>query len=98
MSMRGISDLDNLLRDFMDQLYEATRDGWYRTRPEHYREILAALDSALRERDERRGAQAGSASRPCLSEPRSSEGLMSFVFGRPGKPILSPIMVPRRTK
>jgi hypothetical protein len=49
-----IADLDNIIRDFVEQLRRATADGWYRTRPEHYRALVAALESALRERHERR--------------------------------------------
>jgi hypothetical protein len=53
-----LADLDNIICDFMDQLRTATEDGWYRTRPDHYRAILAALESALRERQGRHTAHA----------------------------------------
>jgi hypothetical protein len=42
--------LDNIIYDFMDQLRRATELGWHRTKPDHYRAILAALESALKER------------------------------------------------
>ena len=47
-----LADLDNIIRDFMGQLRSATEQGWHRTKPDHYRSILAALESALEERRE----------------------------------------------
>jgi hypothetical protein len=44
--------LDNIICDFMEQLRRATELGWYRTKPDHYRAILAALESALKQRQE----------------------------------------------
>jgi hypothetical protein len=44
------TDLDSIISDFMDQLQRATELGWHRTKPDHYRAILAALESALKER------------------------------------------------
>ncbi len=45
-----LADLDNIIGDFMGQLSRATQQGWHRSRPDHYRAIVAALESALRER------------------------------------------------
>lgn len=47
-----LADLDNIINDFMDQLQSATGQGWQRTKPDHYRSILAALESALEGRRE----------------------------------------------
>ena len=47
-----LADLDNMICDFMGQLSTATQQGWHRTKPEHYRAIVAALESALKERCE----------------------------------------------
>ena len=44
------TDLDSIISDFMDQLQRATELGWHRTKPDHYRAVLAALESALKER------------------------------------------------
>jgi hypothetical protein len=62
-----LADLDNMVRDFMGQLQSATVEGWYRTRPAHYRALIAALESALRERHDRRvadGAERRAEARP----------------------------------
>lgn len=45
-----LADLDKIIYDFMEQLRTATHQGWHRTKPAHYRAILAALESALKER------------------------------------------------
>ena len=37
-----LADLDNIIDDFMGQLQSATEQGWQRTKPDHYRSILAA--------------------------------------------------------
>jgi hypothetical protein len=42
--------MDSIISDFIDQLERATELGWHRTKPDHYRAILAALESALKER------------------------------------------------
>jgi hypothetical protein len=47
-----LADLDQIIRDFMGQLQSATEQGWHLTKPDHYRSILAALESALNERRE----------------------------------------------
>jgi hypothetical protein len=57
-----LASLDNIIEDFMSQLQTATEQGWQRTKPDHYRSILAALESALTERRELLAARA--------SEPR----------------------------
>jgi hypothetical protein len=44
------AELDTIVYDFMEQLRGATESGWHRTKPCHYRAILAALESALKER------------------------------------------------
>ena len=44
------TDLDSIISDFMDQWQRATELGWHRTKPDHYRAILAALECALKER------------------------------------------------
>jgi hypothetical protein len=45
-----LADVDDIVRDFMAQLRTATENGWHETKPAHYRAIVAALESALRER------------------------------------------------
>jgi hypothetical protein len=52
------ADIDNIVRDFVDQFQTAVKEGWQETRPAHYRAIVAALESALRERHALSGAQA----------------------------------------
>jgi hypothetical protein len=47
-----LADLDNIICDFMGQMRLAMEQRWDRTKPDHYRAILAALDSALKERRE----------------------------------------------
>jgi hypothetical protein len=47
-----LADLENIIGDFMEQLESATEKGWHRTKPDHYRSILAALESALEQRCE----------------------------------------------
>jgi hypothetical protein len=45
-----IAESDNMIADFWDQLRTATEEGWDRSKPDHYRAILAALELALRHR------------------------------------------------
>jgi hypothetical protein len=54
-----LADLDNIISDFIDQLRSATERGWHRTKPDHYRSILAALETALKQRREVFHARAG---------------------------------------
>jgi hypothetical protein len=98
MRMRGFADLDNIdnmLSDFMDQLLAATRNGWYRTRPDHYRAILEAFDSALKARNEACVARASIGPRQGVPRPGAAEDAMSFALGWPWRPLLSPIVVSR---
>jgi hypothetical protein len=67
-----VADLDNIILDFMGQLRSATEQGWQRTKPDHYRSILMALESALNERRELVAHRARQ--RP--------EGLVNFVTER----------------
>src|SRR5262245_15603240 len=73
------ADLDNVICDFMDQLRTATEQGWDRTKPEHYRAILAALEAALKERLESSAALTGAGEdqpAPCQVEPLGTEAMM----------------------
>ena len=69
------ADLDNIIYDFMGQLRRATELGWHRTKPDHYRAILAALESALKERQGSSAAPARAAQTqpaPDWAEPDSA--------------------------
>jgi hypothetical protein len=50
-----------MVYDFIEQLRGATESGWHRTKPSHYRAILAALESALKQRQEWAAAPASAA-------------------------------------
>jgi len=67
-----LADLDNIISDFMGQLQAATEQGWQRTKPDHYRSILAALESALEERREllaARGSERCDETANCVAGP-----------------------------
>jgi hypothetical protein len=71
--------LDTIIYDFMDQLRTATELGWHRTKPDHYRAILAALESALKERHGLAAAPVGidhDQPAPCRAEPQRAEAMM----------------------
>jgi hypothetical protein len=73
------ADLDNIIYDFMEQLRRATELGWHRTKPDHYRAILAALESALKQRHELAAAPASAAQDqpvPDRPEPRTAAAMM----------------------
>jgi hypothetical protein len=66
-----------MISDLMGQLQSATEQGWERTKPDHYRSILAALESALEQRraiiaapgSERRDEPANCVAAPRLAAP-----------------------------
>ena len=77
------ADLDNIIYDFMDQLRRATELGWHRTKPDHYRAILAALESALKQRHELSAAPASAAENqpvPDWAELHPVEAMMPAVL------------------
>jgi hypothetical protein len=92
------ADLDSIICDFMDQLRSATEQGWHRTKPDHYRAILAALESALKER---RGSSAAPTSavahQSAPSWPASNqvEAMLPVVLRRSWWPLLA--FVPSRS-
>ena len=43
-------ELDGIIQDFTTQLCAAKAEGWDRSRPDHFRAIVAALQIALEER------------------------------------------------
>jgi hypothetical protein len=73
------ADLDNMICDFIDQLRTATEQGWDQSKPEHYRAILAALESALKERRGLSAAPGGAYEdhpEPCQVAPVRPEAMM----------------------
>ena len=51
-----LAELDMMVRDFLGQLLDAKTAGWDKSRPEHYRALLASLRMALSHRQARRAA------------------------------------------
>jgi hypothetical protein len=77
------ADLDSIIYDLMGQLRRATESGWHRTKPDHYRAILAALESALKQRHELSVAPAGAAEKqlvPDCAELHPVEVMMPAVL------------------
>jgi hypothetical protein len=66
-----LSELDGMVRDFLGQLLGAKSEGWDRSRPDHYRALLASLRVALAQRRAVRAATA-SASAGFSSTPANS--------------------------
>src|SRR4051794_22197297 len=95
MRMWLLAGIENILRDIMDQLIEATEARWHRTKPDHYRAILAAWESALREGRELDASQVGLDPIPAISERRTAEDLIPFAFRRSWRPLLSLVPVSR---
>jgi hypothetical protein len=89
------AEFDTILRDFMDQLRIATEDGWYRTQPDHYRAILASIDSVLREYRDHTTSQAGVIVDPVLGPARHAAYPGPFSFRRSLRPLFSLIPVSR---
>src|SRR5258707_15628226 len=91
-----LAEQDSIIRDFMEQLRSATEEGWYRTKPAHYGALIAALETALRERH-------ALATEPSTSvepeqvpwERRVAEFASRLTFGWTRRPTLSPIVVSR---
>jgi hypothetical protein len=82
----------------MDQLQTATAQGWHRSRPEHYRAILAALESALKQRLESPSTSAGAGrhqSIPAQVEPARAEAMVPALFRWALLPLLA--LVPTRS-
>jgi hypothetical protein len=71
-----LADVDDIVRDFMGQLRTARENGWHETKPAHYRAIVAALESALRERHGRRVSPASTARAAELAEANRVEESM----------------------
>jgi len=90
-----LADVDQIIRDFMDQLRTATEQGWHESRPAHYRAIVAALESALRERHQRRLSQARAGVAPEVSKPERSEVSTPLLFPWAWRPVPTLVPVPR---
>jgi hypothetical protein len=93
------TDLDRIISDFLDQLQRATELGWHRTKPDHYRAILAALESALKERQ---GSSAAPASAgqiqpaPDWAEPHPVAARIALALRWSLLPLLA--LVPSRSR
>jgi hypothetical protein len=93
------ADLDNIIYDFMEQLRSATELGWHRTKPDHYRAILAALESALKQRRELAAAPASTAQNqpvPDRAEPRPAAAMMPAALRWSLLPLLA--LIPSRSQ
>jgi len=90
-----LADLDNIIRDFMDQLLSATQEGWHRTRPDQYRAVVAALESALRERHVLRVEEAGVRRSWAIPKRRLASYLWPFELRWASRPRLSLVPVSR---
>jgi hypothetical protein len=95
MRMWLLGDLENIIHDIVRQLREATEAGWHRTRPDHYRAILGALESALREGREMYASWVGSCADPGVTQQRLVGEMAPFAFRRPWRPMVSLIPVVR---
>jgi hypothetical protein len=93
------AELDDLIYDFLEQLRRATELGWYRTKPDHYRAILAALESALRQRQELPAVPASAAPNqptPEGAEPQRIEAMIPVALRWSLLPLLA--FVPSRSQ
>jgi hypothetical protein len=91
-----LADLDNIIRDFMAQLRTAMEEGWSETRPDRYRAVVAALESALRQRHEVLLASRRRSIVPPEPAAPHRGWLASFrSLTRPRRPVLSPLLVTR---
>jgi hypothetical protein len=91
--------LDNIIYDFLEQLRRATELGWHHTKPDHYRAILAALESALKQRHELTAVPASAAQNqpvPDRAEPRPAAAMMPAALRRSLLPLLA--LVPSRSR
>jgi len=87
--------MDSVIRDFMEQLRTATEEGWYRTKPAHYGALIAALETALRERHGATEPSSNVEPEPAPWERRVAEFASRLAFGWMRRPTLSPIVVSR---
>jgi hypothetical protein len=88
------ADLNNVIYDFMNQLRRATELGWHRTKPDHYRAILAALEAALRQHHESSAAPASTAQVqpvPDWAEPHPADAVMTAAPRRSLLPLLGSV-------
>jgi hypothetical protein len=92
-------DLDSIIYDFMRQLRRATELEWDQIKPDHYRAILAALESALKERQRLSAAPANagqSQPAPDRAEPHPVEARIAVAFRWSLLPLLA--LVPSRSQ
>jgi hypothetical protein len=82
-----------ILRNLMDRLRKAREDGWYRTNPDHYRAIVASLDTLLRQYRDHRASQGRTIPGTAIAEHRPVATPMPFVSRRSWRPLLSPIPI-----
>jgi hypothetical protein len=93
-----VAGVDSMICNIVGQLQTATSQGWHRTKPAHYRAILAALESALTERRRLVAARAAEPQqRPAVSttEASQTEAWFPVALRRSLRPLLG--LVPVRS-